>query len=294
MKKLLLGLLVLVLAVSMAKADLRAWYAFDETSGDYAYDSSAYGNTGMLVAETETGDPAVTIPFTTTTPERIAGVNNNALLFSSPALNNYNTVRVAKSDSVRYMGGGFTFAFWLRQDSRATTAGGGGGYPRIISCPNYEVELGVPSWEYDYIWPYDNPGLQVDIGKTANSLGIAGLGDWFHMAITFDGQYLKKYLNGQETFSADYSGQNLIDIWQYGWDGAYLTIGGQTWPNKDFFIGAMDDVAIWGNAYLDAAQVASLFNFETTPGTVGFHEIPEPATMLLIGIGGLLLRKRVK
>jgi hypothetical protein len=294
MRKLLLGLLVLVLAVSMANADLRAWYAFDETSGDYAYDSSAYGNTGLLVAETEVGNPATPLGFTTTQPERIGGVNGNALLFSSPALGNYNTVRVAKSDSVRYMGGAFTFAFWLRQDSRATSAGGGAGYQRIISCPNYEVELGVPSWEYDYIWPYDNSGLQVDIGATIYSRGEAVVGDWFHMAITFDGQYLKKYLNGQETFSKDYSGQNLIDIWQFGWDEAPLTIGGQTWPNKDFFIGAMDDVAIWGNAYLDAAQVASLYNMTATPGTVGFNEIPEPATMLLIGIGGLLLRKRVK
>jgi hypothetical protein len=293
MKKLLVSMFVLMLAVSMAKADLRAWYTFDETSGDYAYDSSAYGNTGLLYAETVVGQDSTPLPFTSTQPTRIAGVNNNALLFSSPALGNYNTVRIAKSDSVRYMGDAFTFAFWLRQDSRATTAGNGGGYARVISCPNYEVELGTPSWEYDYIWPYDNAGLQVDIGQTYYARG-GSVGDWFHMAVTFDGQYLKKYLNGECVFTADYSGQNLIDDWQYGWNDAPLTIGGQTWPNKDFFIGAMDDVAIWGNAYLDAAQVASLYNFETTPGTVGFTEIPEPTTMLLIGIGGLLLRKRVK
>ncbi|MEN6383771.1 MAG: LamG domain-containing protein [Phycisphaerales bacterium] len=291
MKKVLLSLLVLVLAVTMAKADLRAWYAFDESSGDYAFDSSSYGNTGLLVAETEAGDPPVAFGFTSTQPQRIAGVNGNALLFNSPALNNYNTVRVTKSDSIRYMGDGFTFAFWLRQDSRAVTAGNGGGYPRVISCPNYEVELGVPGWEYDYIWPYDNGGFQVDVGPTYLSLG-GSLGDWYHMAITFDGQYLKKYLNGQLAFSADFTGQNLIDIWQYGWDQAPLTIGGQVWPNKDFFIGAMDDVAIWGNAYLDADAVAGLFAQTLTPATAPFTEIPEPTTMLLISLGGLLLRKR--
>ena len=286
--RVLLFLLAISLIATSTQASLRAYWAFEEGSGDYALDSSGNGNTGLLVADTEAGDPATPLPGPTTQPDRITSMSGygEALQFCA-GTDNYNSVWIDKSDSLKDLGSTWSMTMWLRQDSRDTSPGGGGGYQRVMSNPNYEIEMGVPSWEYDYFWPYDNPGLQTDIGATYLSLG-GDLGDWYHMAVTFDGTYLKKYLNGTEVYSMDFSGQSLIADWDTpGWNDAVMKLACQTWPNKDWFRGAMDDVAIWGDEYLDSDQVMGLYDGTYTPLTV-----PEPLTIVLFGIGGLLLRKR--
>jgi len=108
------------------------------------------------------------------------------------------------------------------------------------------------------------------------------------MALTYDGQYLRKYLNGNVVSSTQIVGQGINNVWDdSGWTDAVLKLGCQVWPCKDWFRGAMDDVAIWGDQCLTAAEVMGLYSGALTP-----LDIPEPASLALLAMGGLLLRKK--
>ena len=281
--RLLISLLAVLLIATTAQASLRAYWNFEEGSGDFAYDSSGNGNHGQLIADTEAGDPPAPLGATTQ-PNWVAGAVGGTALEFCAGTDNYNHVAIAKSDSLKDLGSTWTFAMWIRQDSRDLTPGGGSGYPRILSCPNYEIELGVPGWEYDYFWPYGTGAAQTDIGTSYIGAG-GGTGQWYHMALTYDGTDLKKYLNGTLVPDSvkNIPGLTLNNIWDdTGWADAPLKLASQVWPNKDWFIGALDEVAIWGDEYLDAAAVQDVY----------LNGVPEPMTLVLLGLGGLVLRKR--
>lgn len=270
----LFGLFFLFSAV--VPADLILYYDFETPDPNFVYDLSEYGNNGRLVADTEAGDPALPLPGPTTKPDWIAGVRGDSALQFCKGVNNYNSVWITKSDSLTDLGGKWAFSLWIRQDSRTTTPGGGGGYPRVISCPNYEIELGVPGKEYDYFWPYEKPQWQVDIG-TSYIGGGGSLGQWYHMALVYDGTDLRKYINDQLVANSvkNLPDPLIHDKWgTENWINGRLKLACQTWPFKDWFIGALDDVAIWSYGYLDAEAVQGLYDGTYTPLTVPF--IPEP------------------
>ncbi|MGA2914701.1 MAG: PEP-CTERM sorting domain-containing protein [Sedimentisphaerales bacterium] len=309
MKKLLFSVLMLMVAATMVKADLdprlHAWWTFDEGANPtLAYDSSIWANTGLLYAETAAFDPPVPIPGNapTWTTDRF-GNANSALLFNEPGCG---SVRVAQSPSLEYLDRSYrawSLAMWIRQDSTDRLLPAGSSYQRVISSPTMEVELG-PGSDADYTWPYyeGNWGpLDIPVGPTYNQIGGSN-GQWYNLAITYDGQDVKEYLSVWDGDVGNYvtylvgttnvGVQYLPDDWSgEGWLGTPMAIGTQIWPVQGFYVGALDDVTIIGNGYIDAAGVQGLANGQYTPGTVPI--IPEPATLVLLGLGGLLLRKRV-
>lgn len=263
-----------------AFGDLILYYDFDHPDPNYVFDQSGYGHDGQLVADTEAGDPAAPLP-PSTEPNWIAGVYGGGMQFCA-GTNNYNSVWIPRSDSLADLGTRWSFAMWLRQDSRACTPGGGYCYPRVISSWNYEIELGVSGDEKDYFWPSAHIETQNKQWQTAIGTSYIGdegsLGQWYHMAVVYDGTYLMKYINGSLVIDSvvALADKTIGDEWEGHGGGDPLKLACQSWPNKDWFIGAMDDVAIWSYGHLDADAVAGLYNGTYTPLTVPFVVAPPP------------------
>jgi hypothetical protein len=244
-------LLFVVLSVS-ARADLVGLWRFEQGSGTEANDTSGYNNHGYLYALNDPNIPS-TVPKWIS---RVANGSQYALEFGTPASGipspsnpdrNWNYVYVSKSNSLSQLGTTWTIACWYKQYTNDDTInyGGGSGYQRIISCPSYEIELGVPSWLYDYFWPYNSGTWQFAMGSS-QSLNV-----WHHMALTYDGATFKEYIDANVIFTKPVTATPL----PY-WDPAlYLRFGSQSDPIKDLFVGALDDIAIW-NQCLDINQVA--------------------------------------
>jgi hypothetical protein len=88
--------------------------------------------------------------------------------------------------------------------------------------------------------------------------------EWNHIAVTFDNKTATTYLNGEFLQTMTVTGSSLtLD-----------RIGGRT---SEFFNGKIDDVRIYDRA-LSQNEVRAL--------------LPEPATLLLLGLGAVILRKK--
>lgn len=262
--KLLVSLLVVAILVIPANADLVGLWRFDEGSGTDANDSSGYGHHAELYAGPDGliggSASASTVPHWITRGSGYAVEMGTRTQGVDPDLNNtnWNYVYVLGDyqPALANLGLQWTIAFWYNQyeNDPSLNIGGGAGYQRVISCPKYEYELGVPSWSFDYFWPYYESGgipyFQTILGATPS------LDTWHHIAVVYDGSELKKYVDGilDSAATVSIASQQLPNSWA---PGEWLYFGRQTYPEKDFFIGGLDDVAIFNEA-LDLSQITEI------------------------------------
>ncbi len=165
-----------------------------------------------------------------------------ALLFSTPSGENWNSVYVAH-DPLLDLTTDWTLALWARQDDNSGEWTGVWG--RYVSCPNYEFESGGAGDENNYFWPWDAPDWQFACGASPP------LGEWHHLAVTYDGVTFRKYVDGVETFTR---GDLPASLPAATWDYLYI---GQEQTNDRFFVGAMDDVVIF-NETLNKTQIDAI------------------------------------
>jgi len=83
-----------------------------------------------------------------------------------------------------------------------------------------------------------------------------GLGNWHHLAGTYDGTIMKLYINGQLSGSFNPPSGPIDDCA----NGSFNI--GRGWVNFDFFSGIIDDIGIWDRA-LTQQEITNLYNSQS-------------------------------
>ena len=103
--------------------------------------------------------------------------------------------------------------------------------------------------------------------------GDVPFGEWTHIAVTHNAntQISQIYINGQIKAMGD------VDTYLGGPSFAMIGKWNVTFQSQDYFEGLMDELKVY-NHVLSSSEVTAM--------------IPEPATMLLLALGGLAVRMR--
>jgi hypothetical protein len=261
-----------------AFSELLLYYDFDTPSGSVVIDLSGYDFHGIM----EYGFP----DSSTALPEYIESVDvdhGQALLFGyddGVAGAGWNDINVGRDPNLAYIGQNWSMAFWGRQDDNGPEWSGN--YPRIISCPNYEIELGAEGDMYTYFWPWEADPPWGDPASWDFTMAPSpDLGVWFHMAVSYDGTTFRQYIDGQEEFTRTGMGSFVESTWFDIYPDATLRIATQSWIDKSYLVGALDDVAIW-NETLSPTEVLSVMSgeyFIPYKGNVQAPEVSPPSLL---------------
>jgi hypothetical protein len=192
---------------------LVGWWTFDEGSGNIAADSSGNGNDGTLNG-----------PVEWTADGKIGG----AMKFTGP----YNYIQIQDSPSLD-MTREITIAAWINPSWTGNnrilqkSSGGGDNQYRLLK-----------EWGDNMV--FHLPGLSPD---RLEFPGLPTLGEWTHLAATYDGSSMKVYYDGVVVGEQDSSGQ-------LGTSDGTLCLGTkhETAPAGDEFNGMLDDVRIYNRA----------------------------------------------
>jgi len=132
-------------------------------------------------------------------------------------------------------------------------------------------------------------GAVIDPTYSGSTGGSHSTWGWHNVAMTYDGTNVTMYLDGVAGAPVAQTGD--IDI-ANTYD---VTIGFSGQLDRLQWIGQIDDVSIWGDAVVTAAGAVRLAAGDSPNDLVkdtDWVEIPEPATICLLGLGGLALLRR--
>ena len=164
-----------------------AYYAFDETNGETAIDSSAYGNHGTVI---------------NITPARTTGCANNAIDLTAGVSNS--GIEILHQLPIEFNDNSFSVAFWVKAIS------GTNGYLFNKGVFTTDASTGaVGKWYGMESKSGTNLYFSVDDDKTKTQLAISNetffTGNWVHITVIRDitEQKLKIYRNGELVQSTD-------------------------------------------------------------------------------------------
>jgi hypothetical protein len=200
---------------------LVAAYSFDEGSGTAVIDRSGNGNTGTVANTTWS----------------TAGKYGGALSFNGTS----SWVTVADSSSLD-LTGALTLEAWVNPAALGTTW-------RTVLFKEQSAGMVYSLYANEST---GHPVGQVNIGGEQNAVGNAGLplDTWTHLALTYDAQTLKLYVNGALAGSKTQTGAVPAST-------GVLRMGGNgIWP--EWFSGRIDNVRIYNRALSQAELQADM------------------------------------
>ena len=220
-------LVVTVMNVAIPTVGLIDYWAFDETNGLTAFDSSGSGNHGVLIQFSN----------------RVAGVWGNALSFNGT--NGYVT-------ATNNLGGDFTISMWIKStqvfpQTDNTFAGSGLFFSDVAGVHNDFVLGGTRNATGTNRLSFftGNPG------SSLNGTRDIANGKWTHVAVvrTKATGERRLFVNGVLD-AVNFAGTNLLT------DNPAVSLGGN-FGNGQYFLGQMDEVRVYNRALADA-EVTSL------------------------------------
>ena len=253
-------LFILVLVLGMAgnaSADLRGYWALD---GD-ALDSSSYGNNGSINGSVS---PA---------PDRF-GNPTGAMSFAGGSGDDIN---VGDPAALNNLTGAMTITAWVYLDSTSPVHGARSS--RILAKMG-----GTRAWSTGIEkTPVEGVSYPATMQISSNGSDIVGLYEptlpldrWVHYAAVYTpGTSMEIYLDGDPA-SIRTTG---IPASQFSNNGRDVLIGNRPDSSDCGWYGSLDEVRIYSDA-LSETEIEAVM------------AIPEPATMLMLGLGGLALMRR--
>jgi hypothetical protein len=269
MKKAFVITTILLLTTSLTMADLAGYWNFNEGSGTTVADSSGNSKNGVLE---KLGSGAY--------PAWVTGHDGTgyALNFNSGVTSWANSNRVlvdiSSSDKLANIAPvptqAFTIVMWVK--SYGATGESSSYWRHLCYTDAYELRLAIdPNYsvesprKQDYFYSTNDTNWRVTLGNERDSQWkYSDLLNppWYHLAITYDGNYLRKYVNGNVIYMT-YPKVTRIGLPTATTD-FYIGNGAA----NGFFKGAIDDVAVYKGGYLPRTEVLKLVNGTATPLTV--------------------------
>jgi len=204
---------------------LVGWWMLDEGSGDRAADSSGYGNNGTLFG-----------------PNWVVGQIKGALSFSGQSY-----VEVPDAPSLNSFGNTVTISAWISANSLGNWRGilVKGGIPVVASPGLDEAPFAMQMWgdgALRFAANWGQPAGGTGNGTWNSSNLRIPVGQWAHVAITYDGSTIRFFIDGE--MDPEEVPQELV----FGTTDQPLSLG-VDWPGGDeFYDGAMDDVRLYSRA----------------------------------------------
>jgi len=163
-------------------------WKFDEGSLVTAIDTSGSGNDGMMVNTTYSEPP----------PESLS---TSSLKFNNTNSGNaYSYITIPDSSSLR-PSSGLTLAAWVKTDTNE-------GRLRVIISKQY----GSSNHDSFVLWCHDDGRLWFSLeGVGVIQAGQPPLNEWHHIVATYNGSFMRLYMDGVEQSSGAATGSILYD-----------------------------------------------------------------------------------